>query len=201
MSDSISSVILFAKTPESDSAKTRIAKTHGKKEAARIYRELLQVTSYILHDISHHVAFTGSHEPGSLKELFPRARSFFSQEGTDLGSRLLHACNHLFAQGITNLCAIGADCPYLTPHDISTSFSQLKTGVDVVIGPTTDGGYYLIGCTQKGLPIFSATQWSTAHLFEETMTIIKHYKLTHHLLEKRDDIDYMKDYIAWKNIQ
>lgn len=190
--------MIFAKVPDAGTAKSRIAATYGPVKASGIYYELLYATAESVQGIPYHVAYTGSDNPGSLRLIFQQALSFFSQEGETLGDRLKNAFLSLFNEGYKHICAIGADCPYLSGKNISESYGLLEQGVDVVIGPAEDGGYYLIGCNRRGLPVFSARQWGSSALFKETMDIIVSNNLSHSILKPLNDIDYMEDYRVWK---
>jgi rSAM/selenodomain-associated transferase 1 len=191
-------IIIFAKTPESGTAKSRIAETHGNKKALEIYLELLQISAKSMAGLPYHVTFTGSSHSLSLKTIYTDAASFFKQTGENLGDRLQNAFNYLFNKGYKNICAIGTDCPCLTRQEIEDTFNHLGEGKDTVIGPTYDGGYYIIGCTKNGMDVFSASKWSTSELFKETMEIIEKHSLSCHILKKLHDIDYMEDYLTWK---
>ncbi len=191
-------IVLFVKTPESGTAKSRIAKECGKGKARAVYLELLFFTAQILKGFHINIAYTGNSNPGLLNKIFPNAVSFFQQRGENLGQRLSNAFNHLFNKGYDYICGIGADCPYLSPDDINDAFEYLEKKRDTVIGPTYDGGYYLIGCNKKGMPVFSASKWSTSELFKETLEIIKQNSLSCSLIRTLNDIDYMEDYFEWK---
>ena len=65
----------------------------------------------------------------------------------------------LFAAGSDAVVLIGADSPTLPVAFFEQAFHQLETGADLVLGPATDGGYYLLGCTRQGPPIFTGVAW------------------------------------------
>lgn len=194
-----STVLVFAKTLESGTAKSRIARTQGKAIAANIYLELLKKTAQTVAPFHYHLAYTGAPSPGDLTSFFPQAQSCICQQGSNLGERLHRAFTVCFKRGYKYICAIGTDCPYLTPREIETTFHNLGKGIDTVIGPAVDGGYYLIGCHEQSLDVLNAKQWSTAELFAETMAIITAKGFSYHLLRTFSDIDYYEDYRAWKN--
>jgi hypothetical protein len=148
--------------------------------------------------IPHHVAFTGSKDPGRLREIFPGAVSFFEQRGRGLGERLCHAFEHLYGAGAPAVCAIGCDCPSLPAASIQSALKSLTEGTDTVIGPAHDGGYYLVGARRRALGIFDARGWGTERLFEETRRLIERHGFSSILLEKRSDIDVIDDYRKWK---
>jgi glycosyltransferase A (GT-A) superfamily protein (DUF2064 family) len=119
---------------------------------------------------------TGSPGPDELKSFFPNADSFFPQSGNNLGQRLKNAFLHLSTSGYVVLCAIGCDCPHLETGDIMRAFDKIETGNDVVI---------------------DVHGWGTPGLFEETMALCKKKFIRVALLDKKYDIDTMKDYNRW----
>ncbi|MFC1476437.1 TIGR04282 family arsenosugar biosynthesis glycosyltransferase [Fibrobacterota bacterium] len=193
-----STIVIFAKVPGTGTAKSRIAATHGSEKAAEIYDQLLAVTAEIVNGLPYHVAFTDNNNCNVLGSIFTDALSFFPQHGNTLGDRLYNAFMHLYNEGYQYICAIGTDCPALTKIDLENSLAILENGSDTVIGPAKDGGYYLVGCNKKGTEIFSAKNWSSPDLLEETMEIINSKSLTTQLLKPLSDIDYMEDYLSWK---
>lgn len=191
-------VVLFAKVPGLGIAKSRIAAQSDARTAARVYGELLEVMSDVLRGQNYHVSFTGSDSPGPLRELFSDAASFFPQPEASLGERLQAAMRRMLDDGSSAVIAIGCDCPTLTRGDIELARHALLSGVDVVLGPAEDGGYYLAGCTAAGAAIFSARQWSSPGLLGETLGIVRRTQLAYQLLETRADIDTLTDYLRWK---
>ncbi len=192
-------VVVFAKVPDRQIAKSRIAATHGEQQAAAIYSELLEITAKLVDGVPYHVAFAGAGEPGKLSALFCGAESFFAQEGETLGERLHLAFQHLFDKGCASVTAIGCDCPLLTPERLAEAIDALAGGRDVALGPAEDGGYYLIGAKPHSLAVFDATGWGSPRLLEQTLSIIRKNNYTLHTLGTLYDIDYMEDYRRWKS--
>jgi len=89
---------------------------------------------------------------------------------------------------------VGSDIPDLPLEFIEEAFTSLEEK-DVVIGPSLDGGYYLIGFKDKKFSpqAFKGIPWSTERVFEETMKILKHEGLTVHALKPQRDIDTVED--------
>lgn len=191
-------VVVFAKLPEAGTAKTRIAAGEGREGADAVYAELLAATAHSVASLPHYVAYADGEGPGELRRLFPKAAGFIPQEGGTLGARLRNVFLRLYAGGAERICAIGCDCPYLDAAGIREAFGHLAAGAQVVMGPAEDGGYYLVGCSREGLPVFSATLWGTRHLLDETLRIVEEHGLSCSLLATLSDIDTMKDYRRWK---
>ena len=192
-------IIIFAKVPNLNIAKTRIAKVHGKKIANDIYNELLDITAKIITDFDHHISFSGSDSPKELANIFQNATSFFKQCNGDLGEKIIYSFKKLFQAGYKSIIAIGTDSPELSQKNIIDAIEFLKSEESaVVIGPAVDGGYYLVGCQKRSMDIFSVNSWSKPTLFLDTKKIIidKSYKYLE--LEKKNDIDTMEDYLEYK---
>ncbi|MBD3347527.1 MAG: DUF2064 domain-containing protein [Chitinivibrionales bacterium] len=196
--DKSSTLVVFAKTPGTGDAKTRIAETEGRETADRIYDELLTITGNVASNFHYHVAYTGDNSPDTLRPYFDRAASFFAQSGETLGDRLRNAYLHLIEQGYRYIITIGVDCPTLVPEDIREAFVYLEQDIATAFGPATDGGYYLVGANPESLDIFSAKNWSASNLLTETLTIVYSRGYSCHILQPRADIDTMEDYVRWK---
>ena len=91
---------------------------------------------------------------------------------------------------------IGSDCPRLSTEHINQAFEVLKTK-DVVIGPTYDGGYYLLGMNRLEFTLFSNIDWSTDLVYEQTVNKVTSKSLTYQSIEKLSDVDYIEDWERW----
>ena len=192
-------VVAFAKVPGPGNPKSRIADVAGKDRAEAIYAELLRSTSKAIEGFDCIVSYTGSATPGVLKRFFPRARKFIPQKEESLGERVRHALIAAREEGYTLLVAIGMDCPEMMLSDIMEAFKRLENGTDVVLGPAEDGGYYLIAVKEPDCGIFSVEGWGTDSLLEKTLEKIEDLGLSHSLLDRKEDIDTLEDYEAWKS--
>ena len=112
----------------------------------------------------------------------------------DLGERMKNAFMEAFDSGFKRVVLIGSDIPGLTLEFIEEAFTSLKEK-DVVIGPSFDGGYYLVGFRDKKFSpqVFKGIPWSTERVFEETMKILEREGLTVHALKPLRDIDKIDD--------
>ena len=191
-------LIVFAKVPLPGIAKTRIAAVCGTDVADRIYRELLTATGNLIKGFPYHVAYTGDTDQGELNDYFPGALSFFPQCLGTIGDRMRQAMEVQFTGGAPAAIAIGCDCPDLNGDHLRRAILLLEQGVEVVITPALDGGYTLIGCRPRALPVFQATAWSTPDLLRETLAIIQEHKFSCELLPELPDIDTLEDYRQWQ---
>ncbi len=116
------------------------------------------------------------------------------QRGDDIGERMFFALTDAFSHGFERCVLIGSDSPDL-PADIIHAAFDLLNSTDVVLGPSTDGGYYLIGCNGTALcrSLFAGISWSTANVFSETQSRIKEAGLKAALLDQWPDIDNIDD--------
>jgi rSAM/selenodomain-associated transferase 1 len=91
------------------------------------------------------------------------ASELVSQRGEDLGARMRHAMNEFFARGTESVVLIGSDLPSLPAAYILDAFAMLDSA-DVVLGPTDDGGFYLIGARREMPDILQGVDWSGANV-------------------------------------
>src|SRR5688500_1943944 len=101
------------------------------------------------------------------------------------------------AAGAARVVVIGTDCPEITTGDIGRAFTALETA-DVVLGPATDGGYYLIGVRAEHPELFGDIRWCAPDTLAVTLTRATAAGLRAHLLELRSDIDTADDLQAWR---
>ena len=131
-------------------------------------------------------------EPGERPAKTSRVESFPQSPG-DLGERLFSGLRHL-SQTFSRVAAIGSDHPELRAATVADAFTRL-TGADVVLGPTTDGGYYLIGVRREILDqaLFTGIPWSTEAVLETTLQRCEELGLRVELLPEGRDVDVPED--------
>jgi uncharacterized protein len=203
-------LIVFVKNPIQGKVKTRIAATVGEAKATEVYLELLNHTKAVITkwleklDIKvqkQAVIYYGDYindddlwsEPYFLKKL--------QVSTSDLGERMQAAFEEeLNADTPNRVVIIGSDCLTLRPKHLTEAFEALAKN-DVVIGPASDGGYYLLGMKALHRFLFENKSWSQPTLMEETMAEIKQIesrrptRLNHYLLETLSDVDTWEDYV------
>ncbi|MHC4575406.1 MAG: TIGR04282 family arsenosugar biosynthesis glycosyltransferase [Planctomycetota bacterium] len=120
--------------------------------------------------------------------------SFVPQTGRDLGEKMKNAFIHGFAEGFSKLVLIGSDLPDLPADFLKQGLHALDTH-DAVIGPSSDGGYYLIGFTKDAfLPkTFKNIPWGQTNVFQRTMNILEQHPKTTHILPQWHDVDTLGD--------
>jgi rSAM/selenodomain-associated transferase 1 len=114
-----------------------------------------------------------AYTPASGEDFFADLAPDFTriaQQGTDLGERLIHSLEYFLNLGDTGVMAIDSDTPTLPTHCLQQAIELLtKPDVDVVIGPSDDGGYYLIGVRALHRDLFTEMPWSTSAVLPETV--------------------------------
>lgn len=188
---------VFIKNPRLGQVKTRLAATMGAEEALRIYQYLLNQTKAVsLSSPAERWLWYSElpdQEDGWESHLFHKMQ----QTSGDLGHRMSAAFEAAFAAGAEKAVLIGSDCPYLRPDLLEQAFLGLDKE-EVVIGPTFDGGYYLIGM-RRWLPmLFEGISWSTETVFSETLQRMKAIGVVGIVLDRLADIDEESDWLAFQ---
>ena len=118
------------------------------------------------------------------------------QEGEDLGARMSGAMQKAFSLGHRRVILIGTDLPNLTRRHLSEAVNDLGSH-DLVLGPTLDGGYYLIALSRPVPELFCGLAWSTTTVLEETKKKAASLKLSVTLLRSLRDLDDLEDLNAF----
>ncbi len=185
-------VLIFAKNLIYGEVKTRLAATAGKDVAFSVYEKLLQYTKEITENINADkiVFYSNNIEEQDFwnSNIFKK----HLQSGIHLGERMQNAFAYAFENGYREVLIIGTDCFELTSSIIDIAFSKLKH-YDVVIGPATDGGYYLLGIKSIYPLLFENIEWSTNTVFEKTIAACNQLSLRYYVLPQLNDVDEEKD--------
>ncbi len=195
-------ILLFVKWPEPGRVKTRIAVTAGAERAAEIYRELTAaVCARLPRDEKVIVMFDPPVERARVEEwlrpLLGERASFSPQASGDLGERLTRAFAEAFETGHGPVSAIGSDCIDLEPGLFRSVRDELKRA-DCAIGPSTDGGYYLIALAAPQASLFHDITWSAPETLARTLERAREAGLRVHLLPEQSDVDTESD---WKAVE
>ena len=190
------SIIIFLKAPIKGFVKTRLASKIGETAALKIYRCFVINTLEMLAQTGHTIRafFYPVDERETTQELLGHHIQLFSQEGKHLGERMKNAFNETFAEGFDKTILVGTDIPDLNPDIINNAAIGLNE-YPAVIGPSNDGGYYLIGFNSSGfLPdIFNNIPWGTNKVFLKTMNCFAEKSSRIHVLPECRDIDTYED--------
>ena len=165
--------VLFAKKPEPGKVKTRLQSELGAEAAARLYRAFLLDCATELaasQAATKVIAYAPADAVGSMRDLLAEVGEFAyaAQPETDLGGRMEALVQWGFAAGNDRVVLLGSDSPSLPAAYIDRAFELLRER-EVVLGPSTDGGYYLVGRRVGASRIFSDVAWSTGAVLAQTL--------------------------------
>ena len=187
-------LLVFAKAPRPGEVKTRLAETLGKDKACRAYEQLLRVLARQLAGSENvRVCHSPADGEAELRGYFPKVWEFHPQEGADLGIRLKNAIAEAFEKGARKVCVIGSDCPYLTVEDIRQTWILLDRH-ELVLGPATDGGYWLIALKRPEPRLFEEIEWGTSKVFKQTLDRAAEMQLKVAHLRELADVDKEADW-------
>ena len=186
--------ICFTRVPKPGVTKTRLLPILSGDQCAKLHTafltDLARVYSAIEADLF--VAYTADPDWEILKSIFPAATGFFPQEGADLGEKMYRAICAVLEQGYDAVVLTGADLPLMTAAHLESGFAALER-TDIAIGPTTDGGYYLVGMKQPHRAIFENQCYGGATVLENTIAAGNAAGLTVALADSCDDVDTPED--------
>jgi uncharacterized protein len=129
-----------------------------------------------------------------MAQAFGQDLSYVPQTGDSLGSRLIHALQNVHSSGASRVVVIGTDCDQLDESHLAQAFDALDDH-DVVIGPASDGGYYLIGTRHFQPQLFENIAWGTDQVFAKTVEIAKQSRQRLVTLTPLSDVDFPEDTI------
>ena len=189
--------MLLIRNPRLGKVKTRLARTVGDAEALHIYRILLEKTRQAALGVQAErwLFYSDFMETGD-----DWSETHFQkkvQSGGDLGDRMEQAFQQAFDAGAGKVLIIGSDCPGLTGLLLQEAFDRLDNA-DFVLGPTPDGGYYLLGMKDLDVSVFRGIVWSTDTVRTSTLEKIQAAGKTCSLLPELSDVDTEADWLTYK---
>lgn len=186
-------VVIMAKSPLKGDVKTRLSPALDERERRELYTELLNGTVERLRNIRGTDTLIACSPAGS-SDFFTSCYGLpcFEQVGADLGLRLSNAFMHIFNSGYKRAVVVGSDIPGLNASIAADALNSLRE-TDLAIGPSTDGGYYLIGLMKPRPELFQSIPWSTSEVLKATLSKAHEMNLSMELLEILDDVDTPED--------
>lgn len=194
------SLLIFLKAPVPGKVKTRLGKDLGAAAATEAYVEMARVIRDEVKKLSGvqvQWVYAGDPEFPDLGWLDMPEEPFWKQTNGDLGRRLKEAFERAFRAFEGAISVIGMDSPGLPAERMKEAFAALA-GHDLAVGPTEDGGYYLLGLAKPEPRIFAGIPWSSATVFEKTIERAKELELRTKVLPEYFDVDTLAEYQRWK---
>lgn len=189
-------LLLFVKYPKKGTVKLRLCRTLNEDLVLELYRCFVRDTLNMIEKIDL-PCFVCFHPPNAQAEFIRwlgPSYQFLPQTGSNLGERMKLCFAEVFTKGFQSAILMGSDSPDLPEDYINRAVSLLQTK-DVVIGPTSDGGYYLIGfqTTTFTPQVFDGISWSTSLVLEETLRKLQQISRSVGILPVWSDIDTYSD--------
>lgn len=202
-------LIVFTRYPEPGRTKTRLMPALGALGAAQVQR---QMTEHTLATVAQLIQQRPPEQPLQVWVCYGGAEAeamaawlgqdwcYLPQAQGDLGDRMAQAFGQAFAAGAERVVIIGIDCPDITPEILAGAFEQLRRQ-DLVLGPASDGGYYLIGLGQQLPSLFDRMAWGGDGVLAETLERAQRAGLGVAQLVQLSDVDYPEDLARWAHHQ
>lgn len=197
MGKSESALGIFFRIPELGKVKRRLAKQIGDELALKAYQAMLNATMKNVQRLEGIDIYR--FYDGSLESSIDFSSTFYyvPQTGRDLGHRMSNAVNYLFEKGYKKVVLIGSDSPDLPIDYIKQAFQMFNT-CELVIGPSKDGGYYLIGMSKPFDEVFGNIVWGSNHVLKDTILKVKGADIKFFLLPEWYDIDDLESLQMWQ---
>ena len=192
----------MAKKPQAGRTKTRLAAALGETEAAAIYEAMLldtletcgQVDAALLISYAPH-----THEAaGYFRRIAPSA-ALTAQPETGFGGRLSSAMQAAFDREFEQVAVVGSDIPQIARASIEQAFDALE-GHDAALGPTRDGGYYLLALSAAQPRLFTGIEWSSGRELAQSVDRAAALGLRLAMVEEAFDIDEVEDLISLREL-
>lgn len=163
-------LLVFAKLPEPGAVKTRLTTLLTGAEAAALSEAFLRDSLDAYAGLPADVRLYMDAPPGSVPAgLAPEGVTLHTQRGDGLGARMMNALVETFVAGYERVVIIGADHPTLPTDFVGLAFHELEEPLRIVLGPSDDGGYYLIGMNEVYPTVFDGMTYSHGAVFAETL--------------------------------
>jgi rSAM/selenodomain-associated transferase 1 len=184
-------VIVMGKASEPGRVKTRLVPPLQADDAARLngamIRATLRRTAGFDWDVELHLAGQAGADDG-----LPHI-AVVPQTGDGLGPRMSAALENGFARGYSAVILLGSDHPTVPTDYLEAAFRALEAAGGIAIGPSEDGGYYLLGMTTLVPQLFDGIAFSVPSVFTETMRRVRALGLSAEILPEWYDVDQAAD--------
>ena len=164
-------IIFFTRIPVPGKTKTRLSPLLTMDECCLLQKAFIRDVYQVLKEVKTNcdilVCFSQEGGLADLSQLLPGVHSFFPQQGENIGEKMHNAISQTLNKGYSRCLLIGSDLPLLRAAALDEAFSLLETN-DVVLCPTEDGGYYLIGMKEPCADVFQI-EYGISTVFEKTL--------------------------------
>ena len=184
-------VLVFAKPPRAGEAKTRLAEGIGPQAAAALARAFFQDTWAAVSSRTWAGPLLATTDPEAPEWRELRVRRAWPQGDGDLGDRLERTLGRALEAAPAAL-VVGTDSPGL-PGDLLDDARRALETADAVLGPSDDGGFYLLGLRRMADGLLQGLPWSSAETFERTKERLLERGLSVHVLPRFFDVDLPGD--------
>ena len=184
-------LIVFAREPKQGRVKTRLLTDLDAELVTGLYRAFVQdMMRLALEEPAWqpYLYYADAEENPPFLSGFRDRCAVVRQEGKDLGERMFRAARDCFHQGHQRVIIIGTDCPALCAADLREAFTVLRE-TPFCLGPSADGGYYLIGMSVLRDELFFDVEWGTGSVLRKTLEKMKQIEHNVSLLSEKEDID------------
>ncbi len=193
-------LVVFAKAPIPGQVKSRLIGALTPEQVTELYVCFLQDTFAMMEAVQEEreqLSLVLCYTPADDLEAFEAADLdgclMLAQHGQDLGERLHNCLTDLQATGFQTVVILGADSPTLPEEIVIEAFARLTQSQAVVIGPSTDGGYYLVGLNQAQPALFTGMDWGSETVLAQTEARAAELNLRLSRLPEWNDVDTPED--------
>lgn len=193
-------IIIFTRVPIPGQTKTRLQSFLTKEQCAEIHKNFLKDIKHTCEDLNRDifVFYTPEDKDNVLKNIFGDKLKYKIQEGNDLGEKMYNAIEAVLEKKYDSCILIGTDIPFLKEDDLKKAFEILREK-DIVLGPTEDKGYYLVGMKKPIKTVFENVEYGHGNVLDNTIASLKTSNLTYGLTNKNIDIDEKEDLFYFYN--
>ena len=185
-------VLVFLRAPRPGRVKTRLEPCLSRPDVAALYRAFVEdlLATLDAAAVPVEIRFCPADAEAEIRRWLGSGRRYRAQSGQDLGQRMARAFADVFSRGIDQALIVGSDLPDLPGERIDQAFSRLASA-DAVVGPGTDGGYYLIGFRARGFvpDLFSGIDWGEERVLAQTLEKMNRFGIDCAHLPPWSDVD------------
>ncbi len=189
-------LVVMTRTPEAGFTKTRMMPALSAVQCAELHAAMLADTAALCRDLADCVDVFVSYAPpggvSAVRASFDVPASYFEQEGGSLGDRMRRAVAGALRRGYQRCIVVGIDAPELAALDIKEAL-ELLDNTDVVLGPASDGGFYLIGVKEALDSAFGLPTYGHGQVLKQTIDALVRDGRSYALLRILRDLDCRED--------